>query len=181
MSESSKKSKYYAVARGYTTGVFDNWDIVNTYINGFSGAAYKGFSTKLQAEEYLTEYNKNKDHMSSISENNNSKIELLTNEQKTVLDYILEGHNVFVTGGGGVGKSFLISVIYNELPALKRKYQQMNAPQGSFPKFPRVQLCAMTGCAALTSWQQSKNITLVGWNWTWKRDNWRTICKNPQK
>ena len=56
----------------------------------------------------------------------------LTNEQINVVQQILAGKNVFMTGGGGVGKSYVIRMIYNLLKEQKKT----------------VAVCAMTGCAA---------------------------------
>jgi ATP-dependent DNA helicase PIF1 len=57
----------------------------------------------------------------------------LSPEQQTVFNAYLAGQNVFVTGPGGTGKTHLIKAIYND--ALKQKKP--------------VQVCALTGCAAL--------------------------------
>ncbi len=45
--------KYYAVKAGRTVGVFDNWAACHESINGFSGADYKSFGTKEEAEAYI--------------------------------------------------------------------------------------------------------------------------------
>ena len=52
------KLKYYAVAKGRITGIFDNWEDCNNSIKGFSGAKYKSFSQAALdlAEEYLEEH-----------------------------------------------------------------------------------------------------------------------------
>jgi len=50
-------------------------------------------------------------------------------EQQLALDDVLAGHNVFITGGAGVGKSYLVSKIEESVPD--------------------VSITAMTGCAAL--------------------------------
>ena len=52
-------------------------------------------------------------------------------EQQLALDDVLKGHNVFITGGAGVGKSYLVNRIVQRL---------VNTNPG---------VCAMTGCAAL--------------------------------
>jgi ATP-dependent DNA helicase PIF1 len=57
----------------------------------------------------------------------------LSPEQQTVFNAYLAGQNVFITGPGGTGKTHLIRAIYNN--ALKQKKP--------------VQVCALTGCAAL--------------------------------
>ena len=39
----------------------------------------------------------------------------LSEDQHQVLNTVREGHNVFITGQGGTGKSFLVKEIYKEL------------------------------------------------------------------
>jgi len=53
-----------------------------------------------------------------------------TREQQLALDDVLKGHNVFITGGAGVGKSFLVNNIVDTIKT-------------------QLGVCAMTGCAAL--------------------------------
>lgn len=45
--------KCYAIRKGHRTGIFDSWDECKLYINGFSGAEYRGFGTREEAEAYL--------------------------------------------------------------------------------------------------------------------------------
>jgi ATP-dependent DNA helicase PIF1 len=71
-------------------------------------------------------------------------MDTLTAEQRAVYDHVVGGGNLFLTGGGGVGKSYLISLIHQEVS--KRK---------------TVQLCALTGCAALLLGHGAK--TLHSW------------------
>lgn len=47
------KQKYYAVRVGRQVGIFDNWPECQKQINGYPGQAFKSFSTKKEAEEYL--------------------------------------------------------------------------------------------------------------------------------
>lgn len=46
--------KFYGVKNGHIVGVFDNWAECSKQIDGFSGAMYKGFDTRKQAEDYLS-------------------------------------------------------------------------------------------------------------------------------
>ena len=46
-------SKFYAVKKGKTTGVFRSWDECKNQVDGFSGAQYKSFKTEAEALEYL--------------------------------------------------------------------------------------------------------------------------------
>ncbi len=150
----SKKLQFYAVAKGHNPGIYDNWDITLENVKGFSGALYKGFDTREEAQQYITD---NTPKNTPVIQSN---LHLLTNEQKYVIDCLLEGSNVFLTGGGGVGKSFLISTIYTEFPGLKRQMHIKNATPG-IPRIPRIQICALTGCASLLLGNKAK--TLHSW------------------
>ena len=76
----------------------------------------------------------------------------LNSAQLSVIKKLLDGDNIFLTGGGGVGKSYLLSVIYNELPGIVRE---------KTGKIPHIQMCALTGCAALLLGNKAK--TLHSW------------------
>lgn len=76
----------------------------------------------------------------------------LTLQQKSVFDALLLGKNIFLTGGGGTGKSHLISVINQEFPDMKSNY--LGIPY-------RIQTTALTGCAAILLGQNAK--TLHSW------------------
>lgn len=47
--------KYYAVKRGRKTGIFNTWDECKEQVTGFSGASYKSFLSKEEAEQFLGE------------------------------------------------------------------------------------------------------------------------------
>lgn len=49
----AKKNKIYAVKKGYTTGIFENWDECKNAIEGFAGAEYKSFGSEEEARAYL--------------------------------------------------------------------------------------------------------------------------------
>ena len=136
-------SKYYAVAKGFQTGLYDTWDEASKMISGCPGALYKGFNSKDDALTYLDE---NRVEPSS-------RLDTLTNEQQSVIQHLLTGQNLFLTGGGGVGKSYLLSVICTEFPRLKQNQEVRSAP--------RIQMCALTGCAALLLGHKAK--TLHSW------------------
>lgn len=46
-------SKFYAVRKGIKPGIYRDWDTCKSMVNGFSGAEYKSFSTKEEAESYM--------------------------------------------------------------------------------------------------------------------------------
>ncbi len=45
--------KFYAVAKGRRPGIYDNWPEAKTQIDGFTGALYKGFTSRKEAEEWM--------------------------------------------------------------------------------------------------------------------------------
>ena len=75
-------------------------------------------------------------------------MESLTKEQHSVFHSLLLGNNIGLLGAAGCGKSYLLSVIYKEFPGFKK---------GS----PHIQMCALTGCAALLLGHKAK--TLHSW------------------
>jgi ribonuclease HI len=45
--------KFYAVAKGRKPGIYTNWPDAKSQIDRFTGALYKGFATRKEAEEWL--------------------------------------------------------------------------------------------------------------------------------
>ncbi|HEX4997165.1 MAG TPA: ribonuclease HI [Terriglobia bacterium] len=46
-------TKFYAVRKGYQTGIFRTWDDCRRQVEGFAGAQFKSFPTEREALEYL--------------------------------------------------------------------------------------------------------------------------------
>jgi uracil-DNA glycosylase len=155
---SSSNKKYYAVAKGHNPGIYTNWDTTNENVKGFAGAIYESFKTEEEAQEYIDEFN-SKNPVESDTPIRN-QLDTLTNEQLSVINLLLQDENVFLTGGGGVGKSYLLSAIYTEFPGLKHRLSKKKNPE-LVSKLPRIQMCALTGCAALLLGHKAK--TLHSW------------------
>lgn len=49
------KKKVYAVRKGKQTGIFDTWEECKRATYGYSGAVYKSFATRQEADAYLNE------------------------------------------------------------------------------------------------------------------------------
>lgn len=47
------EKKYYAVKAGRKTGVFESWDECKSAVSGFSGAAYKSFTNREDAIDFV--------------------------------------------------------------------------------------------------------------------------------
>lgn len=75
MEDTMAKVKYYAIRRGFKTGIVTSWDECKTATHGYSNAEYKSFTTREEAEEYL-----NKD------EGNNSQSTYKSNEEIKLSD-----------------------------------------------------------------------------------------------
>ena len=45
--------KYYAVRKGFKTGIFTTWAECQSYVHGFSNAEFKSFSSESEARDYL--------------------------------------------------------------------------------------------------------------------------------
>lgn len=160
----SSKNAYYAVAVGHQPGIYETWSETNENVHHYPGAVYKGFPTHEAAEEYLQSYHEKQVAAKAASSASAtaplSKLNTLTHEQRAVINHLLQGENLFLTGGGGVGKSYLLSVIYTEFPELKKRLNEINHPN-RVAKHPRIQMCALTGCASLLLGHKTK--TLHSW------------------
>lgn len=51
----SAKKNFYAIAHGRKTGIFTSWPEASAQVTGFSGSRYKGFVTRSEADQWLTE------------------------------------------------------------------------------------------------------------------------------
>lgn len=52
----NKRKKYYAVAKGHKTGVYNSWEDCKEQVSGYSKNQYKGFRTKSEAEDYIQKH-----------------------------------------------------------------------------------------------------------------------------
>ena len=46
-------AKYYAVRKGHQTGIFTNWPDCQKVVKGYSGAEFKSFKTRQEAENFI--------------------------------------------------------------------------------------------------------------------------------
>lgn len=57
--------KYYAVRKGKVPGIYESWSECHSQIYKFSGAVYKSFETKEEAESFMNEENVSLDKVST--------------------------------------------------------------------------------------------------------------------
>lgn len=63
-----KKIAYYAVREGRTRGIYENWSDAQSEISGYSGAIFKKFNTKEEAESFIQKVNEAKEIVASDEE-----------------------------------------------------------------------------------------------------------------
>ncbi len=142
---------YYAVKKGIEPGVYTSWEECNKQIDGFSGAEYKKFKTEAEATEYMNTKTIVTNKPLDLSKfaykqevggdpkptdnpmNNPKPMDDLSPEQKHAFERYQQGHNVFITGPGGTGKSYLIKTIKSDLEQREIKHA----------------VCGLTGCASV--------------------------------
>ena len=74
------KKKIYAVRKGNKTGLFYSWDECKKAVHGYSGAEYKGFLTKDEAEAFL--------NIGKITKGNITEMDVSEKMNETISDKI---------------------------------------------------------------------------------------------
>ena len=134
-SHQKKKNLYYAVKKGYKIGVYQSWNECKEMTDGYPGAQFKSFTNEFDANEYLLDLAMDENSISdndTIGEDDFVR-DALSNDQTRAFNKYLQGENVFISGPGGSGKTLLIQWIYKHAKTRNK----------------RIQICALTGCAAI--------------------------------
>jgi ribonuclease HI len=116
---------YYAVFKGRKSGIYKSWEECKEQVDGCSDNDFKGFATKDEAKKWLKIKEKtNPLHIKNeINNEKDVKKVNLSPEQQEALKKLMGGANIFLTGGAGTGKSFLIEYFVSQLS--KKKYNYM--------------------------------------------------------
>lgn len=106
------KKKYYAVKKGKTPGVYLTWEDCKAQVDGFSGAVYKSFPTKAEAEDFAGVEKITQNSVSTAVENKagDSDPEAAVKrplEQGTAVAYVDGSYNV-ATGEYSCGVVFMV-------------------------------------------------------------------------
>ena len=135
-------SFFYAVKKGHEPDIYNSWEDCQKQIAGYSGSEFKKFKTMEAATAFMEEATafvqeplaSSASSASSASASSaSSALESLSYEQQYAFHKFKQGHNLFITGPGGTGKSHLIKTIKDDLDANGVKHA----------------VCALTGCAAV--------------------------------
>jgi len=168
--------KFYAVAKGRRPGIYDNWPEAKSQIDGFTGAVYKGFTSKNEAEEWMKNPVLKRIPFSAIPSENagrNSKPE--------------DGEITIYTDGGSSGNpgpgGYGVVIINNG---------EQKELSGGFRLTTNNRMELMGVIVALRSLEQKdKPITLYtdssyvvngiikGWAEKWRKNNWIKSDKQP--
>ena len=129
---------FYAVKKGIQEGIYDTWEQCRAQIDNFSGAQYKKFKTRDEAQQYMD----TKEIVTSVPSigtsvqsagTTNPVPNPLSPDQHYAFTKYKLNQNIFITGPGGTGKSYLIKNIRDDLVARGQNHA----------------ICALTGCAAV--------------------------------
>ena len=128
-------SFFYAVKKGHEPDIYNSWEDCQKQIAGYSGSEFKKFKTMEAATAFMEAATAfvQEPLASSASASSASALESLSYEQQYAFHKFKQGHNLFITGPGGTGKSHLIKTIKDDLDVNGVKHA----------------VCALTGCAAV--------------------------------
>ena len=109
------KKNFYAVAAGRQTGIFTTWEKCKAQVEGFSGAVYKGFPTKEEAQLFLKAGKPSRSCLNFDVNMTENEIHARYKDTKTAVAYVDGSYNEAIrTYGSGVvfmykGKTELVS------------------------------------------------------------------------
>jgi ribonuclease HI len=78
MSKNTNDTNYYAIHKGYTTGIYNNWEECKKNVDGFINPIYKKFKT-LEEAEYFMENGYDNKTINKIPKNKPSILDFLEN------------------------------------------------------------------------------------------------------
>ncbi len=172
-------SKYYAVANGKQTGIFNSWSVTEPLVKGYRGAKYKSFKTLHEAQQYLGQITPDKVSNPLYPSNSDNNCNVIFEESinNSIIVYT-DGSCANKRGGYGY------LVIYNDMVV---------PVSGRVPNYPTTnQVAELYAIYAMLSHviQHYKDIIiqngllvftdskysigcLTEWHYAWIRNGWR--------
>jgi len=138
-------SKFYAVKKGRNPGVYTSWEDCKEEVTGFSGASYKSFPTRKEAEAFVGDNGKSQERESPVkSEKLQDKIIKGTRKLSVYLDgshfkHVANGHLGIGAFCEYEGKEYKMSCPFNQK---LRKYYEI-APDASISN-PTMELASLS-------------------------------------
>lgn len=169
--------KYYAVIKGRTPGIFNNWSETEKSVSGYSGAIFKSFGTLQEAQEYLNGTN----GVPAVLTGVGAVITGTAGTAGTAVQIFTDGSHS--QGRGGIGIVF----IYND--------QIINQYGLKIEEFPttniRAELYAILVALRIVSGSEYKGAIEIhtdseysvnvfnSWIYTWIKNNWKISTGEP--
>ncbi|MCP4719972.1 MAG: ribonuclease HI [Desulfobacteraceae bacterium] len=172
--------KYYAVAQGRKTGIFNSWSETEQQVRGFTNAIFKSFKTRQEAEAFLK--NPSFSHKLNKSGSNKSG-PTKTQEYPGATDYP-RGTIVVYTDGGAIGNPGPggYGVVIKDREEISGGYNLTTNNRMEL-KAVMVAMEALQGeKAPIVLHSDSKyviNGLNKGWAKNWKKKNWVKSDGNP--
>jgi len=183
-------SKFYAVAKGSVTGIFDDWNIVKKHVIGYSGSIYKSFTCKEDAINFLADYGVSIDISMYTPNNtpNNTPIDYIQTPINSNLE-LSDKITVYTDGScsrsvGGIGGLFLCgNIIVYKFSEKIQEYPTTNI---------RAELMAILKALEIISDKFYGDINIMTdseysvnvfnkWIYTWMKNDWKTSSgKTPE-
>lgn len=178
--------KIYAVKVGRQTGLFSTWAECEAQVKGFTGAKFKGFSSKKEAEDWLSGKaakegaagsTAQKKYSSGSAARGKGRMESAA-EPETETDYIIytDGSCLRNPDGPGGWAAVIIDTGTGEIrelhegsPSTTNNRMELSAAIGALSAIEDG-----TTVALYTDSQYMKNAFTRNWLRNWKRNGWKT-------
>ena len=166
--------KIYAISKGRTTGIVMTWDECQKSVKGFSGASFKGFDTREEAENWLSNSNKY-----SVAKPAQGKI-----QHRKPIDYIIYTDGSCLKNPGPGGYAAVIIDTYSKLAKTvsggesdtTNNRMELSAAIAALSAIPE-----KSNVVIYTDSQYMKNAFTNEWLSNWKISNWKTSSGSPVK
>ncbi|KAM0162281.1 hypothetical protein ACHAQE_001804 [Botrytis cinerea] len=190
----SKGDKFYAVAVGHETGVYEEWADAKKQIDGVKGPKYKKFTTREEAEEFVREGGKANKKVKTGSGKEESEKKVVKGKGKVTVEEkaqeVSKGDMIKVwtdgssRGNGKVGAVAGYGVFFGD-----GDERNISAPlEGSPQTNQRAELTA--ALRALETVPLDKNIEIITdsnytincatvWYKNWGKNGWKTSTGKP--
>ncbi len=154
-------SKYYAVLKGRSVGIFNDWESTKISVDKFPGAIYKSFRTAADAQKFLSP----SDVIKEPYTDKFSKYSIYTDGSHS-------------KGYGGVGIIFVNhqNEIFLQASEKIKEYPTTNIRAELFAILRALELSALIDPAPISIYTDSEySVNVLNkWIYDWSRNNWLT-------